>query len=510
MKKKIIALSATMLSALVAGFCSFDVEAKTTDIVKNDTFVFDANNYSQGTKFNKNRNINTVDGVSLSMGKFNGTINGANNFQYGDYSFSNALLAASTTNTDPCYNITASKGTKVGIYYTLTSREVGENGYYNVSSDSTIEVVKENRFLFWSFYDVREVYTEKSSNMYYSEYTFTSKETVSLRAGDQYLWLFGLSVVTEEEISYRNEAEIAIDELANYYENNGATLNDEFKALVEKADAAINQVNHISKIENYDKYEEIVEEYNTLLNDYNNALNVALLISNLGNVEYTEEYKNQLALIEDALANVNNLDYVSNYDLYLEKKNEFDALSIDAINAFVAKVNEANSYKGQTESYVLINEAEELYAKLIESDKTSVAESADLLNEVKNAYTEMEENVTDNSFAFTYNEDGSVKKILFIGTINDFTCTSDLSKIFIYFTNEETGEQSEVQIFSVYTSLKVAGNMVKNSMDNVRYVYTKILNDDNQYSGVTFSMYYEVIYMDGHVITSNTSLIEVK
>ena len=52
--------------------------------------------------------------------------------------------------------------------------------------------------------------------------------------------------------------------------------------------------------------------------------------------------------------------------------------------------------------------------------------------------------------------------------------------------------------------------MVKEEQEGVRYMYTKILNDENQYDGVTFSMYYEVVYEDGHVIKSTASKIEVK
>ena len=52
--------------------------------------------------------------------------------------------------------------------------------------------------------------------------------------------------------------------------------------------------------------------------------------------------------------------------------------------------------------------------------------------------------------------------------------------------------------------------MVKERAEGVRYVYTKLLNDENQYDGVTFSMYYEVVYKDGHIIKSASSTIEVK
>ena len=122
----------------------------------------------------------------------------------------------------------------------------------------------------------------------------------------------------------------------------------------------------------------------------------------------------------------------------------------------------------------------------------------------------MEAAVTDNTFAFTYNEDGSVNKIIFVGTINDFTTTSDIDKLVIYYINELTGEKTEVHLHTVYTSLKVAGNMVKARVEAVRYICTYILNDDNQYSGVTFSMYYEVTYKDGYVIKSNLTSVEVK
>ena len=52
--------------------------------------------------------------------------------------------------------------------------------------------------------------------------------------------------------------------------------------------------------------------------------------------------------------------------------------------------------------------------------------------------------------------------------------------------------------------------MVKARTEGVRYIFTYILNEDNKYGDVTFSMYYEVAYKDGHVIKSNSTSIEVK
>ena len=122
----------------------------------------------------------------------------------------------------------------------------------------------------------------------------------------------------------------------------------------------------------------------------------------------------------------------------------------------------------------------------------------------------MEAAVTDNTFAFSYNEDGSVNKIVFIGTINDFTKTSDLKKLAIYYTNELTGEVETVNLHQVCTGLRVSGKMVKEEKTGVRYIYAIIVNENNQYKDVTFSMYYEVTYSDGHVIRSNSTSIEVK
>ena len=122
----------------------------------------------------------------------------------------------------------------------------------------------------------------------------------------------------------------------------------------------------------------------------------------------------------------------------------------------------------------------------------------------------MEAAVTDNTFAFSYNEDGSVYKVLFIGTINDFNSVSEIKKLFIYYTNESTGEETTIELHDVYQGINLAGKFVKEKADGVRYIYTKIVNDNNQYSGVTFSMYYEVTYSDGHIIKSNMTSIEVK
>ena len=73
-----------------------------------------------------------------------------------------------------------------------------------------------------------------------------------------------------------------------------------------------------------------------------------------------------------------------------------------------------------------------------------------------------------------------------------------------------TGEETTVNLYQVCIGLKVAGKMVMEEKTGVRYFYTKILNEGNQYSGVTFSMYYEIVYSDGHVIRSNPTSVEVK
>ena len=501
MKKKHIILGASLLSALVAGLCPFIAEAKTED-VNNDTFVFNANDVKTGTPYKANETVKTSNNVTLKMGSVKGTIKEVSFSN--DSAFSKALYSASTTN--PIYTISASKGTKVGVYYSLADKN-GKAKDDNTLTASYTSTIWWDIFHLFSETKTEAVdYEEKANNVFYSEFTLSSTD-IKLNTSSQYLYLYGVTVVSTEEINNRNEANTAIENLLNYVSSNGVTTSDEFKALVEAANSSVANASHVS---NYDEYLEVLNQYNELEALSKASESVNELISNLSDVEYTEDYKNLLANIENELNNLSSTEFVSNYEAFVEKKNAFNTLSENARNAFEEKVNEANAVKGETSSYVLINEAEALYNELIESDKVLVAESANTLNEVKNAYTEMEAAVTDNTFAFTYYEDGTVKNILFIGTINDFTSTTDLSKIFIYFTNELTGEETKVQLYTVCTSLKVADNMVKARAEGVRYIFTYILNEDNKYGDVTFSMYYEIAYKDGHVIKSNSTSIEVK
>jgi len=503
MKKKHIILGASLLSALVAGLCPFIAEAK-TETVDENALVFNANDLNSGKNYSQNTKIDSNNGVTLSTGKRNSANVSKTNAEYSDYTFTKGLYSYGSSN--PSYSITASKGTTLGVYYTLENSS---------SSSAKLEIVNEYYLLGvfgWNvipYHTTLNKYEVSTNSMNYLEYTFT-QETVGLRSANQGFWLYGLTVVSSEEITNRTNAEDAITNLINYYNANGASLSNEFEALVDKANEAIKSVNNLSQVSNYSEYENIVSEYKELVEDSTKANEVANTISNLGDVEYTEAYKTQLDEIEASLENVKNVNFVSNYEAFVEKKNAFNVLSDNARNAFEEKVNEANAVKGETSSYVLINEAEALYNELIESDKVLVAESANTLNEVKNAYTEMEAAVTDNSFAFSYNEDGSVNKIVFIGTINDFTKTSDLKKLAIYYTNELTGEVETVNLHQVCTGLRVSGKMVKEEKTGVRYIYAIIVNENNQYKDVTFSMYYEVTYSDGHVIRSNSTSIEVK
>lgn len=503
MKKKHIILGASLLSALVAGLCPFIAEAK-TETVDENALVFNANDLNSGKNYSQNTKIDSNNGVTLSTGKRNSANVSKTNAEYSDYTFTKGLYSYGSSN--PSYSITASKGTTLGVYYTLENSS---------SSSAKLEIVNEYYLLGvfgWNvipYHTTLNKYEVSTNSMNYLEYTFT-QETVGLRSANNGFWLYGLTVVSSEEITNRTNAEDAISDLINYYNANGASLTNEFEELVDKANEAIKSVNNLSQVSNYSEYENIVSEYKELVEDNTKANEVANAISNLGYVEYTEAYKNQLDEIEASLENVKNVNFVSNYEAFVEKKNAFNVLSENARNAFEEKVNEANAVKGETSSYVLINEAEDLYNELIESDKVLVAETVNTLNEVKNAYTEMEAAVTDNTFAFSYNEDGSVKKVLFISTINDFTTTSDLKELVIHYTNELTGEETTVNLYQVCTGLKVAGKMVMEEKTGVRYFYTKILNEGNQYSGVTFSMYYEIVYSDGHVIRSNPTSVEVK
>ena len=86
----------------------------------------------------------------------------------------------------------------------------------------------------------------------------------------------------------------------------------------------------------------------------------------------------------------------------------------------------------------------------------------------------------------------------------------DYNTINIYVTNESSSEVIETSIKSIYKSITVSGNTICPKTDGVRYVYSKIMNDDNMYDGVVFSMYYTIEYADGTIVTSSTTTIEVK
>ena len=299
---------------------------------------------------------------------------------------------------------------------------------------------------------------------------------------------------TRPNISYNAESKALLDDIANEiaYANSLGIEN--------------------SNISNYDLYLAALNLYNELEADYLNAQNVVALINDLSDVEYTDSYKNQLDTIEAALNEINDLSLVSNLDEFYAKKAEFDALSNAAVEAFVNKVNEANASKGEASSYALINEAEELYAALIEADKNNeeVAAAKALLEEVKVSYDEYEASVTNNDHVFTYNEDGSIKSIVFIGTINEFTSCDDIARITMYVTNESTGETQSTIAKLVYTSLKLNGQYIKTEQSGVRYIFVKLLNTDNQYDGVDLSMSFKVEYEDGHVVTSDSIVVGVR
>ena len=169
----------------------------------------------------------------------------------------------------------------------------------------------------------------------------------------------------------------------------------ESKALLDDIASEIEYANSLgienSNISNYDLYVTALNYYNELEADNLRAQNVVELINNLGEVEYSEAYKNQLASIDEALNEVNDQSLISNLDEFLNKKAEFEALSNSNIEAFISKVNEANASKGEASSYTLINEANELFEALIESDKNNeeVLAAKELLEEVQNSYNDL-------------------------------------------------------------------------------------------------------------------------
>ena len=348
--------------------------------------------------------------------------------------------------------------------------------------------------------------------MYYSEFTFADQGTIGIRAGNQYLWLFGLTVVTEEEISYRNQADLAISDLIAYYNENGIDNSKELDELISNVKNAISTVNHISQIDEYDRYVEILNDYEEVKADYNKALEVEALINELEDANYSDEYKNKLEEIENALANVNNTSFVSNLDSFNEKKAAFNELSNEKVNAFVNKVNEANNVIGTTDSYLLINEAEALYDELIEADKAlvDVVAANELLESVKEAYAEYQETNTDTSYLVMYNADGSVKKISFVGTLFDFTRAEDYCVCTFYVTNLTTGETYSFEKKSFALSVKANGQIFKEKLDGVSYITYTISNDAYNLTGCVLSYYYSLQLANNSIIESNVSEFEVK
>ena len=65
MKKKIIALGATILGAFTVVICSTTVEAKTTDNTNSDSVVFDASNVKVNDKYKSYNNVASKNNVSL-------------------------------------------------------------------------------------------------------------------------------------------------------------------------------------------------------------------------------------------------------------------------------------------------------------------------------------------------------------------------------------------------------------------------------------------------------------
>ena len=594
MKKRFLAGSAIALSMLGFSLCSVTANATTEDVVTNDNFIFDANTLTTGYGYNNGASFASKSNMSVKLGKNYQAYPVNANFDFGDYNFTYGLLPYyqkankkrslfddiydalgmnSYTNYGQFY-ISAEKGTKCGVYYTVVDKTPVNNTYY-ISSNNTVEVISEKK----NNYSTVDTFTEQFDLMYYSEFTFGSTTTLGLKSDDQYICLFGVTVVTDEEIENRETSNQAVEELINYYNANGLSTSETFTSLVEAAKASLAGVNHVSQIDNYAEYQAILVKYEELVNveskidllnnpsarargynlnvkydaetkalldditneistantlgitngeisnydlylaalnryneleaDYLNAQAVVELIDNLGEVEYTEDFKNALDTIEAAYNNIIDQALVTNYDEFLAKKEAFDALSNAAKEAFTNKVAEANEVKGETSSYTLINEAEELYNALIASDKEAVAEAYNTLEEVKNAYSAFEASVTNNDVQYNFNEDGSIKNIIFIGTINNFVSTSELSAITMYITNEATGETTEYNITSVSGALKLRGEYVKPKQDGVRYIFTKIANTDGMYDGVEFSMTYSVEYKDGHVVTSNPTSVVI-
>ncbi len=591
MKKKLMAVGALATCALSVFLCAQTANASTKDVVSNDKFVYNA---KEGKNYNAQTTIANKNNVKLMTGNNYSGQNLKADLTYGDYTFTKGLYAKQTKVNSfggwfsffvsylfddqnlAQYYVSAKEGTTCGFYYTVCDKEPTNNSY-SVSTDNTIKVIDEDTT---GQFKVVETITEKLDKIYYSEFTFGNQGTLGIRSENQYVVLFGLTVVSSQEVTYRDNTNKAIENLINYYNTNGLSSSVVYEELLNEVKSSLNGVDHVSQIKNYDKYLEISEKYTELVkvenkinklvdpnarrsqvyinydaeskallddiaseivvannlgisNDeisnyplylealdkyneleanYNNTQEVISLINNLGEVEYTEEYKNQLATISSAYNNLLDQELVSNKDEFEAKLNAFNELSNSNVNAFVNKVNEANELKGEASSYVLINEANELYNTLIESDKNNdaVINALNTLKEVEASYNEFEETISETDYVCSYREDGSIKKVLLIGTINEFTSCSDIARIKMFVTNGQTGETTESIVPLVYTAIKFGGKYVKEKADGVRYVYVAITNTDGMYNGVEFSMKFEVEYIDGHVVSSDTITVGIR
>ena len=210
MKKKHIILGAFLLSALVAGLCPFIAEAK-TETVDENALVFNANDLKTNDTYGRTTKVSSSDGVTVKTG-VTGFLGWGNytaivkekTAVYSDYTFSKGLNAKGDSS-KPSYSITASKGATVGIYYTIESS----------NAEAKLDVTYEGSIWFISTYTANKTYTVKSNEAIYTEYTFTEKETVGLRAANQSFWLYGVSIVSNEELENRTEAASAISNLIN-------------------------------------------------------------------------------------------------------------------------------------------------------------------------------------------------------------------------------------------------------------------------------------------------------
>jgi len=591
MKKKLMAVGALATCALSVFLCAQTANASTKDVVSNDKFVYNA---KEGKNYNAQTTIANKNNVKLMTGNNYSGQNLKADLTYGDYTFTKGLYAKQTKVNSfggwfsffvsylfddqnlAQYYVSAKEGTTCGFYYTVCDKEPTNNSY-SVSTDNTIKVIDEDTT---GQFKVVETITEKLDKIYYSEFTFGNQGTLGIRSENQYVVLFGLTVVSNQEVTYRDNTNKAIENLINYYNTNGLSSSVVYEELLTEVKSSLNGVDHVSQIKNYDKYLEISEKYTELVkvenkinklvdpnarrsqvyinydaeskallddiaseiviannlgisNDeisnyplylealdryneleanYNNTQEVISLINNLGEVEYSEEYKNQLATISSAYDNLLDQELVSNKDEFEAKLNAFNELSNSNVNAFVNKVSEANELKGEASSYVLINEANELYNTLIESDKNNdeVVNALNTLKEVQASYNEFEETISETDVAYSYNEDGSVKSMFLIGTINDLTSPSEISKVTMYVTNTDTNELKKYNISTICGALRIGSTYVKTASDNVGYIYKSLKNTNGQLEGVKFDMYFEIVYADGHVVTSDVASYGVR